>query len=138
MATDRKTGMRVETYKHNSTISYDATQPGGSVHALKGFAMKAVAAGAGLVQAGEAILGELLTVSRDGYCSVAVEGQGLNFIQGAANGVSPGNKLVGAIGDSVGGQTGGYVANTGSDVDGRFYATKVASSAKNAKVTANS
>ena len=137
MATNLKTGSTIETFKHNSTITYDGTKLGGSEHALKGFAVKAVSAGVGLVQDGEVVLGELLEVEKDGNCTVRVEGQGIDFIMGAANGATPGNAIVGALGDSVNSQTGGYVKNAGTDVDGRGVITKVSGSTKNSKVTVN-
>lgn len=138
MATKRLTGQVIETFKHNNTISYSKDQVGGSVHALGNYAVKATGNGeVGLVGAGEAILGELMEVSRDGYCSVTVEGQGLQFKMGAASGVTVGNRIAGATGDSVGGQTGGYVVNAGADVDGKGHVTDVAGTAKNSVVTVN-
>ena len=134
MATNRTPGGRTETFKHNSTISYDATKRGGSEHALSNFAVKAVSAGVGLVQDAEVILGELMEVYADGNCTVKLTGT-LEFKMGAANGATPGSQLVGALGDSVNSQTGGYVKSGGNDVDARGVVKKVSGSTKNSIVT---
>ena len=139
MATNRKLRQQRETFKHNNTITYDATKVGGSDHALGNFAVTMTGNGeVGLVGADNSITGELLTVEEDGYCSVIVEGQGLQFKMGTASAVTAGDVLVGATGDSVGGQTGGYVKASGSgDEDARGLATEVSGTAKNSIVTAN-
>lgn len=139
MATKRKTGIKFETFKHDSSIAYKADEVGGSVHANKHFSVKPVSNGTvGLTTAGSMVLGELFEVSQDGYCSVGVEGQGLQGLSGAANDVdNVGTPLVGAAGDTVGGQTGGYVKKAQSgDEEARFIVTDTAAP-KNSTVTYN-
>ena len=141
MATKRKTGIKFQTFKHDATITYSATEVGGSVHANKHFTVKSTGNGeVGLAGAGDAILGELFDVSADGNCLVAVEGQGLQGLSGGtgANGVAAtGVKVVGGTGPSVGGQTGGYIKTAGADVDGRAYVTDTAGATASAVVTYN-
>ena len=140
MATNRKAGQERQTFKHNNTISYDRTKVGGSDHALGNFAVTMTGNDqVGLAGADNVIAGELLMVSEDGYCSVVLRGSGLQFKLGTASGATVGDVLVGAVGDSVGGQTGGYVKAAGSgDEDARFFVTEVSGTAKNSIVTANS
>ena len=139
MATNRKAGQIRETFKHNNTITFDRTKNGGSEHALGNFAVTMTGNGeVGLATADNLIAGELLTVDSDGYCSVVVRGTGLQFKLGTASGATAGDALVGAVGDSVGGQTGGYVKAAGTgDEDARFFVTETSGTAKNSIVTAN-
>ena len=138
MATRRMLGQQRETFKHNASITYDATKVGGSDHALGNFAVSMTTADTvGLVGDGQGIVGELLTVEEDGYCSVITSGQGLQFKQGAVSGVGHNQKIVGAAGDSHGGQTGGYVKSAGSDTDGRGLVTHIDGNTKGATVTVN-
>ena len=140
MATNRKPGQGRETFKHNNTITYDKDKLGGSDHALNNFAVTPTGNGeVGLATADNLIAGELLEVYADGYCTVITDGRGLQFKLGTASGAAVGDVLVGAVGDTVGGQTGGYVKAAGSgDEDGRYYVTELSGTAKNSIVTANS
>ena len=139
MATKRLTGATIQTFKiDNSTITYDGTKQGGSDHALGNFSVHSSDGDTvALVGDGETITGELLEVERDQYCSVMVAGQGVQGKMGAANGASAGDKLVGATGDAVRGQTGGYVKAAGTDADGRGLVTDTSGSAKNDTVSYN-
>ena len=140
MAVKAAPGAKIQTFKHNNTITYSATAVGGSVHANGNFAVGPSANDeVGLVADNGVITGELLEVSSDGYCSVKVEGIGLQFKQGTANGASAGNALIGATGDSVGGQTGGYVKNA-TAAQARFsrgLVTDISATTKNAIITTN-
>ena len=138
MATKRKTGQVIQTFKHNNTISYDRTKVGGSDHALGNYAVAMSGNNeVKLAGDGDAITGELLEVDNDSYCSVIVRGEGLQFKMGSANGIQVEELMVGATGDTVGGQTGGYVKSAGTQVDGRGQVTEVSGTAKNSIVTAN-
>ena len=138
MATKRKTGAVIQTFKHNNTITYSADQPGGSVHARKQFSVSMIDDDTVRLAAdGVGVTGELLDVEADGYCSVIVEGQGLQGKMGAANGVGINDKVVGAVGPSVGGQTGGYLKNGGTDTDGRGNVTSREGTAAGSVVTYN-
>lgn len=138
MATNRKTGQKIQTYKHDTSIKYDADSLGGSKHALGNFAVGTSGNNeVGLVGANNAIVGELLTVAPDGYCNVVVAGEGLEFKMGTASGMTNGNQIVGATGDSVDGSTNGYAKNAGTDVDGRGIVTEVSGTAKNSIATVN-
>lgn len=139
MATPRKTGAVMLTYAiDNNTIVYDATQEGGSEHARKHFWVSEEGDGTvKLADNNNTLVGELMDVYADNTCSVATTGEGLQGISGAANGVNRGNQLVGATGDAIRGQTGGYVKNAGTQVNGRGVTTTVPAAAKNTVVTIN-
>lgn len=81
-------------YYDNSTITYSATSNGGS--AVVGRAVGLSAAGTiELAADGEDVLGKLIKVEPDGYCTVQVGG-GMELPAGAAASLTVGKKIVGA------------------------------------------
>lgn len=128
------------TFKTNATsIPYDSTKPGGSDLARRNLAVHLSASGTvSIAGDNESVLGQLVDVCGDNTCSVAVRGV-MTFLQGAASGVTVGDPIVGATGDSIGGQTNGYVkaaANTAAGARaGRGLATDVHSNTKGGEVS---
>ena len=138
MAAEYGRGGRL-TFK-TSGITYDGTKPGGSDLARRNLA--AHLSGNGTVSIagdGESVIGQLIDVFADDTCTVAYEGV-LTFLQGAANGVTVGSPIVGATGDSIGGQTNGYVKTAPTNqvaaaAAGRGLATEVHSNVKGGEVS---
>lgn len=84
------------TYAHNNTIVYDDQEDGGS--AQVGLAVTLSADDeAGLVGDGEAVLGKLILVEDDGYCTVQVGGY-MTLPGGSGATLTLGKKIVGDLG----------------------------------------
>lgn len=102
------------TYKYGSTITYDGTKAGGAATTMIG---KAVAMGADdtvdLAQDGDRIVGKLLLVDDDGFCSVQ-DGGFCELPAGASATVTVGVPIVGALGAS---SARGYVRAAASNSD---------------------
>ena len=137
MAAEYGLGGRL-TFK-TSGITFDSTKPGGSDVARKNLAVHLSGDGTvSIAGAGESVIGQLIDVFADNRCSVAVAGV-LTFLQGAADGAVVGTPIVGAAGDSIGGQTNGYVAAAASSAAGaragRGLVTEVHSNTKGGEVS---
>lgn len=79
-----------------TSITYDATQVNNSAGA--GLAVTLTAdSTVGLTQDANAVYGKLIMVEWDGYCAVQVEGY-MKLPAGSAATVTPGTKIVGALG----------------------------------------
>lgn len=99
----------------NSDITYSATAPGGS--AVVGRAV--MVSGAGIVRltgAGSGVLGKLLQVEADGYCTVEC-GSVVTLPKGD-NAIAVNDKIVGDTLSSARGYIRGCVEPTGSYVEG--------------------
>lgn len=95
------------TYKiDNSTITYDSSKGGGS--AQVGLAVNLSASGTvQLVSDAETVLGRLVMVDADNFATVQVDGYAM-LPKGNGATVTPGTKIVGALGPS---SAKGYVRN---------------------------
>lgn len=81
-----------------STITYDITKTDGS--AGVGFAVSLSSTGAAqLASDGEHIVGKLINVESDGFCTIQDDGY-TTLPLGTSATVTPGNKFVGALGPS--------------------------------------
>lgn len=88
-------GYKAETYPHDDTIVYDATEEGGS--AQVGLAVTLESSNSiSLVGDGEQVEGKLIAVEPGGFCVVQYQG---NMELPAGNGASltAGKKIVGAL-----------------------------------------
>lgn len=101
-ATNRK-GIRpcIETFAiDGSTITYDATKAGGAAATMIGKAVTLSTHGTvALAADAEPILGELIQVESDGFCAVRTGGY-CTLPGGASATLTPGTKIVGALGAS--------------------------------------
>lgn len=90
-------GAQYETYKiDNSTITYDVDETGGS--AQVGLAVTMSAANTvQLVGDGEAVIGKLISVDKDGFCSVQTGGY-MTLPGGSGATLTLGKKIVGDLG----------------------------------------
>lgn len=89
-----KNAQYITVYYDNSTITYSASTAGGS--AVVGRAVGLSAAGtAELAADGADVLGRLVKVESNGYCTVQVGG-GMELPAGAAASLTVGKKIVGA------------------------------------------
>ena len=88
-------GALTVTYAHNNTIVYDDQEDGGS--AQVGLAVTLSADDeCGLVGDGEAVLGKLILVEDDGYCTVQVGGY-MTLPGGTGASLTLGKKIVGDL-----------------------------------------
>lgn len=88
-------GARLETYKHDGTIVYDATLAGGA--AQVGRAVKIVAADqVGLTTAGSHVEGKLIKVEAGGYCLVQTKGV-TTLPSGTGATATVGRRIMGAL-----------------------------------------
>jgi hypothetical protein len=88
----------------NSTITYDATQVGGSSAVGKAVKLSAAATIA-LTTDGSQVLGKLIKVESDGMCTVQFEG-GMTLPGGNGASLTVGKKIVGAVNAQA---AGGYI-----------------------------
>ncbi len=89
-------GAEYETYRiDNSTITYDADEMGGSAQVGKAVTMSA-AATVQLVGDGEAVIGRLVSVEKDGFCAVQTGGY-VKLPGGNGATLTLGKKIVGAL-----------------------------------------
>jgi hypothetical protein len=102
------------TYKYGATIVYDGTKAGGAAAATIG---KAVSLSADntvdLIQDGERVVGKLIKVEDDGFCTVQDDGF-CTLPAGASATVTIGLPIVGALGAS---SARGYVRAAASNSD---------------------
>ena len=98
----------VLTFAYDSSITFDKTQNGNSAAAAAGLAVTLTGDHqVGLTQDADAVLGQLLRVDFDGFCSVQVQG-GVYLPAGNAATVTAGSRIVGALGPS---SARGYIRN---------------------------
>lgn len=96
---------QVATFVHDSTIVYDADEEGGS--AQVGLAVSIESSNVvTLAGSGENVLGKLLSVDADGFCSVQHSGF-MTLPGGASATLTAGLKIVGDLGG--GGSDEGYI-----------------------------
>ena len=99
-------GYRGQTFKFDNSIVYDAAQGGGAAQVGLAVTMTGDEQ-VGLVGDAERVVGKLITVDKDGFCTVQIEG-GCTLPAGDGATVTNGNKIVGDLG--VGGAK-GYIRN---------------------------
>jgi len=88
------------TYKHGSTIVYDKAKAGGAADTMIGKAVSLSADGqVDLCQDADRIVGKLILVESDGYCTVQDQGF-CELPAGASASVTVGKQIVGALGAS--------------------------------------
>lgn len=88
-------GFNAATFLYDSSIVYDATQPGEAV--AVGLAVKLNANGSvGLTTDGSNVHGKLVKVDKDGFCSVQIDGR-TRLPGGTAATLTVGSKFVGAL-----------------------------------------
>jgi len=98
------------------TITYDETQPNGIPAALTGRAVSVTVTGgrvvAKLAADGESVHGRLMRITRDLFCAMAHRGF-VPLPAGASATITPGRKVVGALG-GAGGTQPGYIRDAAS------------------------
>jgi len=87
----------IATFKHDNTIVYDRTKDGNSAQVGLAVTLSTTDDTVTLVGNAERVLGKLLSVGPDGYCSVQISG-GMTLPGGDAATLTIGTRIMGDLG----------------------------------------
>lgn len=103
--------LNVPFFIDNSTITYDRTQPGGSAQVGFAVTMSSADKTVQLVGDGEAVVGKLISVEKDGVANIQIAGY-MELPGGVSAALTLGKKIVGDLGPS---SAKGYIQEVATD-----------------------